>query len=87
MVDVKEAELTAARALYAEALDPVRAEPTLAVLDEQRSLLGAADSLEKRAKEIHEWPLDEGTLARVITIVTSVIAMAVARVLLDPFGL
>ncbi len=87
MVEVKEAELAMARALYAEAFDPVRAEPTLAVLDEQRTLLSAAESLEKRAERIHEWPLDEGTVGRVITIITSVIAVSIARIILDPFGL
>ena len=87
MVEVKEAELATARSLYAQAYEPVRAEPTLVTLDEQRSLLGAADTLEKRAASIHEWPVDEGTLARVLTITTSVIAMTIARLLLDPFGL
>ena len=87
MVEVKEAELSAARTLYAEAYEPVRTEPTLAALDRQHELLGAADALEKRAQAIHEWPIDEGTLARVLTITTSVIAMAIARVILDPFGL
>ena len=87
MVEVKDGELASARRLYAAAYEPVRAEPTLAMLDEQRGLLGAADALEKRADAIHEWPIDEGTLARVLTITTSVIAMAIARLLLDPFGL
>ena len=36
---------------------------------------------------VHEWPIDEGTVARVITITTSVIAVIVARLILDPFGL
>jgi hypothetical protein len=56
-------------------------------LERQHRLLGAADGLEKRAHAIHEWPIDEGTEARVITITTSVIAIAVARVILDPLGL
>ncbi len=50
-------------------------------------LLGAAEALEQRALAIHEWPIDEGTLARVLTITTSVIAMTVARLILDPLGL
>ena len=87
MVAVKEAEVATARSLYAQAYEPVRTEPTLAALDEQRSLLGAADAVEKRAASIHEWPVDEGTLARVLTITTSVIAMTIARMILDPFGL
>ena len=43
--------------------------------------------LEKRARAIQAWPIDEVTIARIATIVTSVIAVTVARLLLDPFGL
>ncbi|HWC31988.1 MAG TPA: hypothetical protein VG709_02550 [Actinomycetota bacterium] len=87
MVDAKAAELAVARELYAQAYEPVRAAPSLETLERQRALLGAADALEKRAHAIHEWPIDEGTLARVLTITTSVIAMVIARMLLDPLGL
>ena len=87
MAEVKARELALARELYAQAYQPVRTAQTLEVLERQQGLLGAADALEKRARAIHEWPIDEGTLARVITVVTSVIAMTVARMILDPFGL
>ena len=87
MVETKASELEIARDLYAQAYAPVRAEPTLAALERQRTLLGAADALEKRASAIHEWPIDEGTSARVITITTSVIAMTIGRLILDPLGL
>jgi hypothetical protein len=87
MVTVKERELAIARDLYAQAYEPVRTEPTLEALERQHRLLGAADALEKRASAIHEWPIDEGTLARVITIATSVVAITVGRLILDPFGL
>jgi hypothetical protein len=87
MVDVKVNELAIARDLYAEAYEPVRTEPTLEALGRQQRLLSAADALEKRAREIHEWPIDEGTLARVITIATSVVAVIIARLILDPIGL
>jgi hypothetical protein len=87
MVEVKTSELAIARALYAEAYAPVRATPTTATLEAQRNLLGAADGLEKRAQAIWEWPISEGTLARVVTIATSVVAVTIARLLLDPFGL
>ena len=87
MVEVKDDELAVARALYAEAYGPVRAAPTTETLEAQRNLLGAADGLEKRAQAIWEWPIGEGTLARVITIATSVVAVTIARLLLDPFGL
>ena len=87
MVEVKATELAVARELYAQAYEPVRSTPTLEALERQRGLLSAADALEQRARAIHEWPIDEGTLARVITITTSVIAMLIARIILDPFGL
>jgi hypothetical protein len=87
MVKVKESELAIARDLYAEAYEPVRTAPTLDALERQHRLLSTADALEKRASAIHEWPIDEGTVARVITIATSVIAITVGRLILDPFGL
>ena len=87
MVAVKRAELAIARELYAKAYEPLRAEPTLEALERQHRLLGAADALERRASAIHEWPIDEATFARVITVTTSVIAMIVGRLILDPFGL
>ena len=87
MVDMKAREVEMARRLYAEAYEPVRGAPTLDALERQRGLLGAADALEKRAQAIHEWPIDERTVARVITIATSVVGITVARLILDPFGL
>jgi hypothetical protein len=87
MVEVKTRELAMARELYAEAYKPLHKAPTLESLERQQSLLGAADALEKRAQAIHEWPMDEGTLASVITIATSVVAVTIARLILDPFGL
>jgi hypothetical protein len=87
MVEVKECELAVARKLYAEAYEPVRTARTLDALERQHSLLSAADALDKRAHAIHEWPIDEGIVARVITISTSVMAITAARLILDPFGL
>jgi hypothetical protein len=87
MVEIKTGELALARALYAEAYGPVRDSPTTETLEAQRNLLGAADGLEKRAQAIWEWPIGEGTVARVVTIATSVVAVTIARLLLDPFGL
>jgi hypothetical protein len=87
MVEVKASEIAIARELYAEAYEPVQTARTLEALEQQRGLLGAADALEKRAHAIHEWPIDEGTLARVITVATSVVAITVARLILDPLGL
>jgi hypothetical protein len=87
MVEVKASELVIARELYGQAYEPIRTAPTLEALAAQQQLLGAADGLESRARALHEWPIDEGTVARVITITTSVIAITVARLILDPLGL
>jgi hypothetical protein len=87
MLAVKESEVALARELYAQAYAPIRETPTLDALERQQRLLAAADALEKRALGIHEWPIDEGTVARVLTIATSVIAITVARLILDPLGL
>lgn len=87
MVEAKAEELALARELYAQAYQPLREDPTLETLEQQRSLLAAADALEKRAKAIHDWPIDEGTFARVLTIATSVVAITIGRLILDPFGL
>ena len=87
MAAVKASELAIARELYAQAYEPVRTERNLEALERQQRLLGAADALEKRAGAIHEWPIDEGIVARVLTIATSVIAITVARLILDPLGL
>lgn len=87
MVKAKAEELALARNLYAQAYQPLRENATLETLEQQRSLLAAADALEKRAKAIHDWPIDEGTFARVLTIATSVVAITIGRLILDPFGL
>lgn len=87
MVAIKAAEVEIARDLYARAYEPVRSDRTLDSLERQQSLLSAADALDRRAGAIHEWPLSEGTITRVITVVTSVVAMMIGRVILDPLGL
>jgi hypothetical protein len=87
MVAVKQLELERARDLYMQAYQQVRNEPTLAVLERQVGLLNAAEALEKRAERIQEWPFDEATFARVVTIASSVAAVIIARLLLEPVGL
>jgi hypothetical protein len=87
MVAVKKDELAVARELYAKAYQPVHASPTLDTLEQQRNLLSAADALEKRASSIHEWPFAERTPTLVITVITSVTAMIIGRLILDPLGL
>ncbi|HSF25885.1 MAG TPA: hypothetical protein VLC50_00045 [Actinomycetes bacterium] len=87
MVAVKQQELDRARALYAEAYERLRDDASLQVLGQQASLLSAAEALEKRAEQIQEWPFDEAILARVVTIASSVAAVIIARLILDPVGL
>jgi hypothetical protein len=87
MVEVKASELAIARELCAQAYEPVRTAGTLEALERQHPVLAAADALETRAAAIHEWPIDEGTVARTVTIVTSVIAVIIARLILSPLGL
>jgi hypothetical protein len=87
MVEVKSRELALARRLYGEAYEPVHASRTLEALEQQRGLLSAADALERRAGAIHEWPVDEGIVVRIVTIATSVIAAIIGRLILEPVGL
>jgi hypothetical protein len=87
MVAVKATELAIARDLYAQAYEPLKSSPTLEMLERQHTLLGAADALDKRANAIHDWPIDEGTWARVATVGTSVVAITIGRLILNPLGL
>jgi hypothetical protein len=87
MTAVKEGQVGIARELYAEAYEPVRIERTLDALERQRSLIGAAEALEKRALSIHDWPVDQGTWAWVIGIATSVFALTLGRIILKPLGI
>jgi hypothetical protein len=86
MVEVKVDELTLARELYGEAYKPVRADGTLGALERQRDVLAAADALEKRARAIHEWPLDRGTFAWVVGIAAGVIAVTLVRLILTLYA-
>lgn len=87
MAAVKQRELALARDLYMQAYQTVRDQPTLEVLQAQVGLLNAAEALEKRAERIQEWPFDEATFTRVVTIASSAAATIIARFLLDPIGL
>lgn len=87
MIAIKQRELDRARELYMQAYEQVRDSPTLEELQQQAGLLGAAEALEKRAERIQEWPFDEATFARVVTIASSVAAVIIARLILDPVGL
>ncbi|HEX6673902.1 MAG TPA: hypothetical protein VF486_02600 [Actinomycetes bacterium] len=84
MVAAKQRELELALDLYVQAYQVVRDEPTLEVLQRQVGLLNAAEALEKRAERIQEWPFDEATFARVVTIASSVAAVIISDLILDP---
>jgi hypothetical protein len=84
MVAAKQRELEQARDLYTQAYQPVRDQPTLEVLERQVGALNAAEALEKRAERIQEWPFDEATFARVVTIASSATASVIASLILEP---
>jgi hypothetical protein len=87
MVAAKRRELERALGLYMQAYQVVRDEPTLEVLQRQVGLLNAAEALEKRAERIQEWPFDEATFARVVTIASGVAAFIIGRLILSRVGL
>jgi hypothetical protein len=70
-----------------QAYQKVRDQPTLETLEQQVSLLNAAEALEKRAERILEWPFDEATFARMVTIASSAAGAIIASRLLNPVGL
>jgi hypothetical protein len=87
MVATKQRELALALDLYMQAYRPIRDQPSLEMLQRQAGLLKAAEDLEKRAERIQQWPFDEPTFARVVTIASSVTAAIIARLILGPIGL
>jgi len=87
MVAAKQRELDRALDLYRQAYRPIGDDPTLEMLQRQAALLSAAEALEKRAERIQEWPFDEAIFARVVTIATSVAAVIIASLILNPIGL
>lgn len=87
LVAAKAVALAQTRRLYAEAFGPIRAQWSLDITAEQAARLSAAEAVERRAAAIQEWPLDEGLLARLAAIVTSVAGVILARLILSRFGL
>jgi hypothetical protein len=73
-------------ALVSEAYAPVRAETTLATLQQQAAALGAAQSLADRADRILVWPVDERMVAFITVVVTGVVTSLLVRLALIPFG-
>jgi hypothetical protein len=87
MVKAKASVLAQAHRLYVEAFQPIRAQWSLQSVAEQSARLTAAEAIERRATAIQEWPLDEGLLARLAAIITSVVGVILARLILSRFGL
>lgn len=87
MVAAKHRYLASARALYAEAFEPVKSSWTLPTLSEQAPLLGAAKALEERAMAIQEWPFDERTNSRIVIMISGVTGVAISRLVLRALGL
>jgi hypothetical protein len=87
MAAAKQRYLTSARALYAEAFEPIKSSWTLSALAERAPLLSAAKALEDRALAIQEWPFDERTNSRIVILVSSVSVAAISRFLLGVLGL
>lgn len=87
MVKAKAAVLERTHHLYVEAFRPIRAQWSLESAAEQSARLTAAEAIERRAAAIQEWPLDEGLLARLTAIATSVVGVILARLILSRFGL
>ncbi|HET6948248.1 MAG TPA: hypothetical protein VFJ45_10610 [bacterium] len=87
VVTAKAAYVAQARRLYAEAYASLGTPVSLHALTAQAASLNAAEALERRASTIQEWPLDEGLIARLAAIVTSLTAAILARFLLSRVGL
>ncbi|HEY3247600.1 MAG TPA: hypothetical protein VGK88_04815 [bacterium] len=87
MTAAKHRYLASARALYAEAFEPIKSSWTLTALAERAPLLGAAKALEDRALGIQEWPFDERTNARIVILISSVSLAAISRFVLGSLGL
>jgi hypothetical protein len=87
MVAVKATELALARELYAQAYKPLRSSPTLEVLYQQHTL--SAQPMHSRSGPMRSTSgrIDEGTWARVAPIATSVVAITIGRLILEPLGL
>jgi len=87
LVAAKAQHLAWARDLYAQALAPVRTVGSREALGAQAAELQAAESLERRAAAILEWPFDEIILRNIVAIVTSVSTALVVRLVVSRLGL
>jgi hypothetical protein len=81
MAEAKRSHMELARQLYADAYAPLVRSPSVRTLRAQTSLLGAAESLERRSAGIQEWPFDEVLPGRIAIIVSTVVATVIARII------
>jgi len=68
-----------ARDLHDLAYAPIRREPTIGRLEEQATVLKAAQSLNERAHGLPTWPINESTLRFIAVVVTGVVTSMVVR--------
>lgn len=86
LLEAKGRTLRWARGLYGDALDPVR-DGGIAELRAGAPELMAAESVERRAAAIQEWPFDEGIFRVIVAMVTSVVTAILARLILSQLNL
>jgi hypothetical protein len=87
MAEAKKGYLREARELYAQAYAPLRTDHSVAMLEKQAAVLGAAEGVEKRAESIFEWPIDDGMLRTLAVIITGVVTSLVVRGVFALLGL
>lgn len=87
MLAAKAAHTGWTRGLYAQAVQGVRADASLEGLRVQARELAAAESLERHATAIQEWPFEESILRIMAAILTSVVTAILARLVLSRLGL
>jgi hypothetical protein len=87
MVDAKRGYVALARGMYSEAYEPIRAKPSLKVLETRSTVLGVAQSLVERAEKILEWPVDERATTWVVVVLTGVTTGLIVRLVLTVAGI
>jgi hypothetical protein len=68
-----------ARDLYARAYEPIRLQASIGRLEEQATILSAAQSLDERAHGLPTWPINESALRFIAVVVTGVLTSMVVR--------
>lgn len=86
LVAAKRTHLQRAHEIFARAFRPAWSAPSPEALGDWASALISAESMERRAAAIQEWPFDEGIFRTLLALVTSVVAAIIARVILIGLG-